>query len=89
MRKKKSRFFFNSEHTKLIGKSERKKRNISYILIRYCFPDKNGNVLDPRYPTFIIEGVTSVWKRFYLNHCQLQILFNNSMGNELTTYYNV
>lgn len=49
--------------------------------------DKDGNILDPRYPTFLIEGVNSVWKRFYLNHCQLQILFNNSMGKEVITHY--
>lgn len=33
-------------------------------------------------------GVTSVWKRFYLTHCQLQILFSNSTGNQLLTHYN-
>jgi hypothetical protein len=44
--------------------------------------------LDPLYPTFVIPGVISVWKRFFSGDaCQLQLLFNNSIGNQIVEQF--
>ena len=47
--------------------------------------DGEGNVLDPYYPGFDMyptHGVTSVFKRFFDNHCELQIFFASGIeGN--------
>ena len=34
--------------------------------------NKDGLPIDPSYPAFVIDGITSVWKRFYASHCQVQ-----------------
>ena len=41
-----------------------------------------------RYPSFYINGITSVWKRFYQSHCQLQILFTAEIGDLIVKKYN-
>lgn len=46
-----------------------------------------GHLLDPRYPSFVVKGVTSVWKRFYIGHCQLQILFLEQKGQQIVQAY--
>lgn len=42
-----------------------------------------GMQIDPLSPTFHIRGVTSAWKRFYLGHCHLQVLFDHEMGTAI------
>lgn len=49
--------------------------------------DIEGLPLDPRFPAFVIDGVTSVWKRFFHTHCQLQILFTQDFGNQIVENY--
>ncbi len=39
------------------------------------------------YPGLAIDGVTSVWKRFYFSHCQMQILFTQDYGNKIIDAY--
>ncbi len=41
----------------------------------------------PRYPAFVVNGITSVWKRFYIGYCQLQILFDQQTGNAILSDY--
>lgn len=40
-----------------------------------------------RYPGFIIDGIKSVFKRFYLSNCQLQVLFKHELGDEVVQKY--
>jgi hypothetical protein len=40
-------------------------------------------VIDPFYPSDVIPGVTSVFKRFFGAHCEVQILLNEEHGNQL------
>ena len=36
---------------------------------------KTNEIVDSLYPTFFVEGITNVFKRFFFGHCHLQILF--------------
>ncbi|ETO23769.1 hypothetical protein RFI_13405 [Reticulomyxa filosa] len=42
--------------------------------------DKNGDVIDPWRISFQYDDIDAVFKRFYLNHCQMQILFNENVN---------
>eukprot|EP01125_Pyxidicula_operculata_P000225 TRINITY_DN10319_c0_g1_i1.p1 TRINITY_DN10319_c0_g1~~TRINITY_DN10319_c0_g1_i1.p1 ORF type:complete len:563 (+),score=86.49 TRINITY_DN10319_c0_g1_i1:150-1838(+) len=39
--------------------------------------DDDGRDVDYLQPSFVVDGVTSVFKRWYFGHCHFQILFNN------------
>jgi hypothetical protein len=43
--------------------------------------------IDPWTPTFDIPGVSSIFKRFYFNHCHLQVLFNTTKGDDIMKHY--
>eukprot|EP01114_Cavostelium_apophysatum_P024321 TRINITY_DN9480_c0_g1_i1.p1 TRINITY_DN9480_c0_g1~~TRINITY_DN9480_c0_g1_i1.p1 ORF type:complete len:291 (-),score=59.58 TRINITY_DN9480_c0_g1_i1:6-878(-) len=40
-----------------------------------------------REPIFYVEGITSVFKRFFSEYCQLQILFTRNTGDEIVQKY--
>jgi hypothetical protein len=44
-------------------------------------------LLIKRFPSFFVNGVTSVWKRFYGHYCQFQILFTHEVGNKVVKKY--
>lgn len=39
--------------------------------------DTSGAAVDPFYPSFVIDGVTSVFKRFFSPYCEIQVLFSH------------
>ena len=45
--------------------------------------DSEGNKVSPEYPRFFVPGVTSVFKRFFDNHCHLQILLEREVGDKV------
>jgi hypothetical protein len=47
--------------------------------------EEDGIPLSPLHASFTMPalGVTSVWKRFYLGHCSLQLLFSREKGEKL------
>eukprot|EP01119_Soliformovum_irregulare_P015821 TRINITY_DN4513_c0_g1_i3.p1 TRINITY_DN4513_c0_g1~~TRINITY_DN4513_c0_g1_i3.p1 ORF type:complete len:540 (+),score=76.29 TRINITY_DN4513_c0_g1_i3:10-1629(+) len=47
----------------------------------------SGYFLDPHFPGFSIEGVTSVWKRFYSTYCSMQILMTREIGDKIVSNY--
>jgi 2-polyprenyl-6-methoxyphenol hydroxylase-like FAD-dependent oxidoreductase len=44
---------------------------------------QTGEKLHPWFASLRIPGVSSVFKRFYFDHCQMQILVDRSVGDEL------
>jgi hypothetical protein len=61
---------------------------VDFALIRgrHCpklAEDVNGTVLDARYPAFVLKTVSTVFKRFYKNHCHLQIMWTREKGEQL------
>ena len=43
----------------------------------------DNNVLDPWSSSFFVDGVDGVFKRFYFNDCQMQILLNHEASQKL------
>lgn len=49
--------------------------------------ESKEHLINSLYPGLVFDGITSVWKRFYLGNCQLQILFNQEFGNRIVAKY--
>jgi hypothetical protein len=45
------------------------------------------DLIGPYFPGFVIDGITAIFKRFYQNSCQLQILFTQEIGNLIVQKY--
>jgi hypothetical protein len=41
----------------------------------------DGQIVEPSYPSFFVEGVTGLYKRFYKGYCHLQLLFDRKKGD--------
>ena len=44
--------------------------------------ESGGNSLSPFAPSWAIDGVTSVFKRFFEPYCEMQILFDDGFGKK-------
>jgi hypothetical protein len=51
------------------------------------FLTHKGELLDARYPSLAMDGITSIWKRFFLTNCQLQVFFMQELGNSVLENY--